>query len=757
MIADGWGQKQIEATNKYNGNTPLYQQSGAGWSKHWLSTFPSGGSYSPTQAWSSFNYVLQNPTDSAGAATALYTGSKTQNFRISTSGNGTNRLFSIGEKAKTLGKSVGAVSTVPVSHATPGAWTSHNADRVNGYAIADEGFFGNPNATGQSSEPFYAGGFGPTLPPVDVLIGDRRTNYVNNTIRDTIVSDGIFELVERASGQDGGANLLAAANDPNVTKLAGLFDHVFHNADGSGFDPETPTLADSTTAALKVLSRNSNGFVLLVEGGAVDWAGHSNNMNQMIGELKDFNEAVQSVIDWVNNPTNDSTWSNTLVIVTGDHETGYLTQAPGVFPDQPLGQVNAATIALEKVYAGSNGRRASWVDADGDNVIDAGETVHWAWNTSGHSNSLIPLFVRGAGAESFADHATGDDPVRGAYLDNTDVFSVMDTATGGGGQVAPTVSFNLSTSSGSEATTPANLAVSLSASSSSTVTVNYAVTGGTATSGSDYTIAAGPLTFDPGQTTRSINLTIINDALAEGNETVQITLSNPTNATLGANVVHTYTINDNDSGGDGGLVVAYGFGEGSGTTTQDSSGNDNDGTLINGPVWVAGQNVGFAVSFDGSDDYVETGNTTSLPHWTISAWVRSPNAPSSAAASGPINRNSNYQINWNHPGATFRGAAAVQVGGTYYAATFGPLLANTWYYLAATYDGETLKAFKNGALITSNTAPSGVPNAETNSLKLGRHSLAAQFFRGTVDEVRVYNRALSPAEIQEDMVTPVAP
>jgi hypothetical protein len=85
------------------------------------------------------------------------------------------------------------------------------------------------------------------------------------------------------------------------------------------------------------------------------------------------------------------------------------------------------------------------------------------------------------------------------------------------------------------------------------------------------------------------------------------------------------------------------------------------------------------------------------------------------------------------------------------------LLANTWYYLAATYDGETLKAFKNGALITSNTAPSGVPNAETNSLKLGRHSVAAQFFRGTVDEVRVYNRALSPAEIQEDMVTPVAP
>ena len=425
MVADGWGEKQIEATNKYTGNTPSYQQSGAGWSKHWISTFPSGGSYNSTQAWSNFTYVLQNPTDSAAAATALYTGLKTQNARITASPDGASRFVSIGEKAKTVGKSVGAVSSVPLSHATPGAWTSHNRDRSNGYAIADEALFGNPNTTGQPSDPFYAGGLGPTLPSVDVLIGDRRTNYVNDTIRNTLVSDGVYEVVEGVAGQDGGANLLAAANDSNVTKLAGLFDHVFHNADGSGFDSETPTLADSTEAALAVLSRDPNGFVLMVEGGAVDWAGHSNNMNQMIGEMKDFNEAVQAVIDWVNDPTNDATWDNTLVIVTGDHETGYLTQAPGVFPDQSLGQVNAATVALEKSYTGSNGRRASWVDTDNDGVIDAGETVHWAWNSSGHSNSLIPLYARGAGAELFPGHATSNDPVRGAYLDNTDVMTIM--------------------------------------------------------------------------------------------------------------------------------------------------------------------------------------------------------------------------------------------------------------------------------------------------------------------------------------------
>ena len=209
-----------------------------------------------------------------------------------------------------------------------------------------------------------------------------------------------------------------------------------------------------------------------------------------------------------------------------------------------------------------------------------------------------------------------------------------------------------------------------------------------------------------------------------------------------------------------GPVLAYGFEEGSGTTTQDWSGGENDGTLlptVNGPVWVAGQNVGFGLSFDGTNDYVETGNTANLPNWTISGWVISPAAPANAAPSGPIHRNSNYAISWNHNNVAFRGTATLRIGPTWHAASFGPLIANTWYYLAATYDGETLNAYKDGVLITSNTAPSGPASSDTNSLKLGRHAASAAFFRGTVDEVRVYNRALSEAEIQSDMITPVAP
>jgi hypothetical protein len=204
------------------------------------------------------------------------------------------------------------------------------------------------------------------------------------------------------------------------------------------------------------------------------------------------------------------------------------------------------------------------------------------------------------------------------------------------------------------------------------------------------------------------------------------------------------------------LVIAYAFEEGIGTTTQDWSGNGDHGTLINGPSFVAGQ-MGLGLSFDGSNDYVETGNTANLSTWTVSGWVISPAAPANAAPSGPIHRNLNYAIGWNHNNAVFRGAASVRVGGTFHAASFGALAANTWHYLAATYDGETLRAYRDGVLITSNTAPSGPADGDPNSLRLGRHTATSSFFRGTVDEVRVYNRALSESEIQSDMMTPVAP
>ena len=189
--------------------------------------------------------------------------------------------------------------------------------------------------------------------------------------------------------------------------------------------------------------------------------------------------------------------------------------------------------------------------------------------------------------------------------------------------------------------------------------------------------------------------------------------------------------------------------EGAGLTAVDWSGHGNHGTLMGGSNWIDAYDGG-GVEFDQKDGYVDTGYTTNLPIWTISAWVTSPDAPSDRTATGPVHRESNFQINWDHGDPVFRGSVALNTD-AFYAASFGPLQADTWYHLAATYDGNVLIAYKNGVLISSNQAPTGAPAAESATLKLGRHAVAAQYFGGTVDDVRVYSRVLTLEEIQQTM------
>jgi hypothetical protein len=209
---------------------------------------------------------------------------------------------------------------------------------------------------------------------------------------------------------------------------------------------------------------------------------------------------------------------------------------------------------------------------------------------------------------------------------------------------------------------------------------------------------------------------------------------------------------------DASLVGWWPLDEGSGTVAGDASGNGRDGTFYGDPEWVAGC-FGGALEFDG-DDYVDTGFAENLANWTVSCWVRSPAAPAATKPTGPMHREANFQINWNHSDATFRAAVGLKAGTSWHAASFGALEADTWYHLAGTYDGEDLKAYTNGQLITTNSAPSGPAANETNSLKLARHAKNADYFTGTVDEARVYNRALSQIEIQSVMngysIEPVA-
>jgi len=196
------------------------------------------------------------------------------------------------------------------------------------------------------------------------------------------------------------------------------------------------------------------------------------------------------------------------------------------------------------------------------------------------------------------------------------------------------------------------------------------------------------------------------------------------------------------------LIARWKLDETEGSSAADSSGNNLIGMLVGKPQWLpSGGKFGGALKFDGVDDYVETHYATDLPTWTVAVWVSSPAVPSSEVPTGPVHRNKNYHINWNHSFDDFRGTAGVQVGGTWHAASFGDLQANTWYHLAATYDGENFKSYKNGVLITNNSTPSGDPDSESTTLKLGKHSLYGDHFGGTIDDVHIYNFALSQADI----------
>ncbi len=179
---------------------------------------------------------------------------------------------------------------------------------------------------------------------------------------------------------------------------------------------------------------------------------------------------------------------------------------------------------------------------------------------------------------------------------------------------------------------------------------------------------------------------------------------------------------------------------------DDSSGSENHGTIIGEPNLVTGKVEG-ALQFDGMDDSVRTDYAADLPTWTVALWVNSPAAPKKAAPSGPVHRENNLQISWNHSSADFRGAAGLRVADQWYAASFGQLEANQWYHLTATYDGENLKAYTNGVLITDNPDPSGPSDKESATLKFAKHSNYGDHFEGTIDDVCLYSYDLSADEV----------
>lgn len=272
-------------------------------------------------------------TDSAAGGTALATGKKTANGIIGQDTSGIV-LKTILEYAEEKGISTGLISTSAITHATPASFIAHESSRNNYEAIAAD--------------------FLQT--DIDLFIGGGYDHFANRqdgvNLIDSLISKGyevdttIEELMNSQS--DRLAGLLAKGHLPRTT---------MGRAD---------MLPLATSKALEILNNNDDGFFLMIEGSQIDWGGHANDIDYVISETIDFDNALGVVLEFAkNNP-------GTLVVVTADHETGGLT-----------------TLGTK------------------------GENNNLAVNfsTGGHSSIMVPVFSWGPGAERFS-----------GIMDNTDFF-----------------------------------------------------------------------------------------------------------------------------------------------------------------------------------------------------------------------------------------------------------------------------------------------------------------------------------------------
>ena len=192
------------------------------------------------------------------------------------------------------------------------------------------------------------------------------------------------------------------------------------------------------------------------------------------------------------------------------------------------------------------------------------------------------------------------------------------------------------------------------------------------------------------------------------------------------------------------LVAWWKFDEGNGSIAHDISNNSNDG-VIHGAIWTTGK-LGSALEFDGMNDYVDCGNDASLDitdELTVESWI---NWKGGGAVYHVIFTKGYYILGSNY---------YMMVGrdGTFYFSIFSQSInvenaisPNTWIHVAGTYDGNIRKAYINGELRASKALSLPV-HTNNQPLFIGKANPGYYPFKGAIDDVKIYNRALTPEEI----------
>ena len=424
FIGDGMGVNQVQGTELYRGEL----EGKIGITPIWFTQFP----YATTATtFSATNGV----TDSATAGTALASGNKTKNGTIGMKQDQQTDVNSVAVWAKNKGCRVGVTTSVSVDHATPAAFYAHDPSRGSYYKIGTD---------------LYKAGF-------DFYAGSDFLDPTNKEDKSG-TSENLYSLVEK-----NGYTIARGYKDylkkcKKADKMILFQTEKASEADRTAIPyaidrtKNDLTLADITRSAINFLSKDlSKGFFLMVEGGKIDWACHSNDAATVFHEVVDMDEAVKVAYEFYSQHPDE-----TLIVVTADHETGGFVLGTGayklnlqVLKNQKVSE-NGFTRILNELRKKYN-NNVSWekvqqvlkenfgfwdkvqlskaqeerlqakytetfkgqeaklekseyaqdepLAAEAKRIID--EIALVGWTSGGHSAGYVPVFAIGAGAEQF--------------------------------------------------------------------------------------------------------------------------------------------------------------------------------------------------------------------------------------------------------------------------------------------------------------------------------------------------------------------
>lgn len=362
FIGDGMGFSHISLTEGYLatkagkiGNDPLC-----------FTQFPVMGM---ATSFSANKYI----TCSSAAGTALATGTKTNNGMLGTAPDSSN-LEAISYKIHNAGFPVGITTSVTIDHATPGSFYANSTARSDYYSISEQ-------LATSGFEFFGGGGF----------YGAKDKRHQEKSLYDIAAENGY--------------QFAYGVEDYKVKKGEGAEKIILFQQDEAKRNNDLPyvhervegdlTLPEVVTSAIDFLN-NEKGFFLMVEGGKIDWAAHSNELVGTVFEMLDFDQAIAVAYEFYKKHPQE-----TLIVVTADHETGGVTLGREKGYAYDLSVVKQAEKATEGTDVSNY---MNDISKDSLSVV-----ARIGWTTTSHTGGAVPVFAVGAGSGMFAGRQDNTD------------------------------------------------------------------------------------------------------------------------------------------------------------------------------------------------------------------------------------------------------------------------------------------------------------------------------------------------------------